>query len=46
MPAATARLPSRVSEALGRVGAPDLRAALEKLARGVYRSGEGRGADS
>jgi hypothetical protein len=44
-PAAAARLPSGVSEALGRVGAPDLRAALEKLARGVYRSSQAQGAD-
>jgi len=33
-------LPARVESALDGVGSPELRAALERLARGVYRNGE------
>jgi hypothetical protein len=45
-PGARAPVPPRVAAALGRVTAPDLRAALEKLAREVYRSSQAQAADS
>ncbi|MBX6375770.1 MAG: DUF721 domain-containing protein [Acetobacteraceae bacterium] len=44
--AAPAPVPPRVAQALGRVAGAELRAALEKLAQGVYRSNQQRGGDS
>lgn len=37
-PARAVTLPERVESALEQVGSPDLRAALERLGRGVYRN--------